>query len=179
MTNNVLKLPVAKGRPETVVRRATTDDMMDVWQMLIHEMHPEVGIASLDFVQASRCVAELFDTGYVFVAQKGSAIIGSVGLCLGQPFWYSSDQALYDRWTFVKPDHRTKKTFVSLCSAAQKLSTDSGIPLAMAVYSSKDTERKNLLFRRRGFTAVGELFLWGFELCASLAAADRQPHTKP
>jgi len=153
-------------KPMTTIRRAEDGDVADVYMLLVDEMYPETGIVPLDRAKATAYILETFAKGYVFVAEDKGEIIGSIGLMVGDPFWYSAQRALYDRWTFVKKGHRGK-AFDLLIRAAHDMAQNGSIPYVTAVQTVNETDRKNQLFRRRGMTPIGEVFVKGLDLCVS------------
>lgn len=143
------------------LRRARKEDLQDIYWLLVKYMHPECGLAELAPTRVAHEVMAVLSHGYAFVVERDGKIVGSVGLLMGEPFWYSQEVRLFDRWIYVHPEHRATGAGDMLIGAMQQLSEASGIPLLSAVFSPTDTDRKNAYFRRRGFTPVGEIFVRG------------------
>lgn len=157
--------------PDVTVRRGTLDDMLSVFKFLVRWHYPMNGIGTLSEHKAAENVEIVFRHGYVFIAERDGHLAGTIGLLMGEPFWYSTDRALFDRWTCVHPKHRASHAFRMLRDQMQRFSDDCGIPLLTAVMTPDDPDRKNLLYRRSGFVPIGELFVRGFDRCVSQTSA--------
>lgn len=143
-----------------VVRLAVSADAPSIYRMC-QMLHEENG-------QASWCEDKI--RGSIGGALAGKkAIIGVIGpigapvamihLHLGS-MWYSDDIHLEDRGTFVHPDHRRSSYAKDLIDFAKDAAEKLGMPLIMGIASTKRTEQKIRLCRRRLGPPLGAYFIW-------------------
>ena len=141
-------------------RLASGPDVPDLYDLLL-TMHDEVGMATLAPLKVVQAIENVLETGFCVVAEIDGEIVGSIGLDLRE-WWYSEDVFFGDRWVFVHPDYRKSSIAAGMLRKAISFADKADIPLVVGVFSPKDVERKNALFRRH-FSPVGETFIRGLK----------------
>ena len=144
------------------LRWAEADDHQAI-VTLLNEMHAEIGAFPLSHAKLTAHVGEVLTSGRAMLAEIDGELIGSIGL-LGTEPWYSEQKIISDYWIFVSRETPKRLTvFRAMVAEVQTYARDVGIPLVLALYSSKDRTRKAKLFERWGdqimrgfqFTDVG------------------------
>ncbi len=144
------------------LRLATIEDAPAIYKLL-QAMHAErletkeKGVASFSPRKVAWEIDDLIKDHVVMVAESKGEIVGSVGLRVVAP-WYSEDTWFADRWMYVRQDARGSRIAEDMLRKAKKVARRAGFPLGMGVQSTRDTARKNALFRRH-MTAIGEMFI--------------------
>lgn len=138
------------------LRVATPADFPGVLALLT-EMAAETAMAPPAWGKIGEKLSKLLAEGGVIVADNGTDIVGSTGLERSS-WWYSDDEFLADRWTFVTRSARHGLTAAKLIKFARDYARMQGMKLAMGVWTTEDTARKNTLFRRY-LRPVGEMFM--------------------
>ncbi len=126
---------------------------------LLRLMHTEVAVLTVDEPKALGTIRAVIDSRQCLVSEEAGQIVGSLGLVYGEPFWYSSDQGLIDRWFFIHPDHRGGGHAQDLILTAKKLARIAGVPLWVGVSSTKKTVRK-MLFLEKYMRPFGGIFYY-------------------
>ena len=126
---------------------------------LLRLMHSEVAVLTVDEQKASGAVRAIIDSGQCLVCVESGQIVASLGLTFGEPFWYSSDQGLIDKWFFIHPDHRGGPHAQDLVLTAKKMARIAQVPLWIGVSSTKKTVRK-MLFMERYMIPFGGIFYY-------------------
>ena len=144
------------------LRWAEADDHQAI-VVLLNEMHKEIGSFPLSPAKLTAHVGEVLTSGKAMLAEIDGEVIGSIGL-LGSEPWYSEQKIISDYWIFVSREAPKRlSVFRAMVAEVKAYAADVGIPLVLALYSSKDRDRKAKLFERLGdeimrgfqFTDVG------------------------
>lgn len=130
---------------------------VDALHALLLEMHAEMSFFPLAEAKGHAKIVEVLETGVCLLAECEEALVGSIGL-LPVQLWYTESYMLADVWTFVKKEHRKSRVAVEMLKMIKGFCARAGLPLAMAVVSPHEAERKNILYRRY-LTPVGEMYM--------------------
>ena len=138
------------------VRLAKQGDEGPIHHLLM-EMHAENGMFSLHPALLRQAIANTMVGGMCFVATVEKRLVGSIGLYRTHA-WYSLDDYVTDRWTYVHPDYRKSGIAKALVEAAKKASH---WPLYLGLQTPVRFEAKERFFKSLGFEKVGVLFKEG------------------
>jgi hypothetical protein len=151
---------------ENGVRFALPSDEDEIFALLAMA-HAEIGIFKVnrDKVRAVVRSATARQNGIIGVIEKDSRIVGTVGLSMGDAYWYTTDQMLFEIWNFVHPEFRRSNFAKVLIDFTKKCSDwfcahGTHVPLFSGVVSNKQTEQKCILYRRRGLKPVGQFYIY-------------------
>lgn len=126
---------------------------------LLWLMHAEVGVLKVDESKAQETVRTIIDSRQCLVCEHDGQIVASLGLIFGEPFWYSSDKGLIDKWFFIHPDHRGLNSAQDLILTAKRMARIANVPLWVGVSSAKKTVRK-MLFLEKYMVPFGGVFYY-------------------
>lgn len=140
------------------IRAATPADEDIIYNMLL-ELHDENGIFKVSETKVRNVIKEA-------TSQQGGiiGIIGdnepeaSCGLEIGQ-WWYTDDWSLNEKWLFVRPAWRKQNHASRLMDWAKWCESQLDTPLFMGIISTKRTEAKERLYRRK-LKHVGGMFMY-------------------
>lgn len=125
---------------------------------LLAVMHAENGIGRLNISKTRRVVEGVVQYGVALIAlYDDERIVASIGL-EHQPWWYSDDFYVGDRWTFVHPDYRRSKIATRLLRQARNYAKALGLPLLMGPLTPNQPERVDKLYARH-FQPIGRIFM--------------------
>lgn len=142
-----------------MMRMAEPSDLEAIGKLL-YLMHAEVAVLTVDEPKARETVTAIVNSRQCLVSCDDTGqIVGSLGLIYGEPFWYSSDRGLMDKWFYIHPDHRGGTHAQDLIVTAKKLARIAGIPLWVGVSSTKKTVRK-MLFLEKWMQPFGGMFYY-------------------
>lgn len=142
-----------------MMRQAEPSDF-DAIVSLLRLMHEEVAVLTVDEPKALGAIRAVIDSRQCLVSTDGTGqIVASLGLVFGEPFWYSSDQGLIDKWFFIHPDHRGASHAQDLVLTAKRMARIAQVPLWVGISSTKKTVRK-MLFMERYMTPFGGVFYY-------------------
>lgn len=151
----------AATSPFVGVRVATWDDAPEI-ERLLHMMHTEGGLLSLDL----NCAREVFARAF----NKQGGIIGVIGpkdnieaalYLMITRYWYTRDNHLEEIFSFVRPDCRKSNHARTLIGFAKTCADEIKIPLVIGVMTNQRVVEKVRLYRRSlGFPA-GAFFVYG------------------
>lgn len=128
--------------------------------LLLRMMHAEVGVLTVDEPKALGTIRAIVDSRQCLVSTDDAGqIVASLGLVFGEPFWYSSDQGLIDKWFYIHPEHRGGAHAQDLILTAKKMARIAQVPLWVGISSTKKTVRK-LLFLEKYMTPFGGIFFY-------------------
>ena len=85
-------------------------------------------------------------------------MVASSGLVPGQ-WWYSDQTYLGDLWTYVHPDVRRGRVADELIELNKAVADRFRATLCLAVSTTRDTARKDALYRRH-MTPFGQSFIY-------------------
>lgn len=127
---------------------------------LLRLMHTEVGVLTVDEPKALGTIRAIVESRQCLVScDDAGQIVGSLGLAFGEPFWYSSDQGLIDKWFYIHPDHRGGPHAQDLILTAKKMARIANVPLWVGISSTKKTVRK-MLFMEKYMRPFGGVFFY-------------------
>ena len=126
---------------------------------LLRVMHAEVGVLTVDEPKAQATVRAIVDSRQCLVCEVDGQIIASLGLQFAEPFWYSSDKGLCDKWFFIHPEHRGSTCAQDLVLTAKSMARIAQVPLWVGVSSTKKTVRK-MLFMEKYMVPFGGIFYY-------------------
>lgn len=127
---------------------------------LLSAMCAEVGVLTVDEPKALGTIRAVVESRQCLVSvDTAGQIVGSLGLIFGEPFWYSSDQGLIDKWFYIHPDHRGSSHAQDLIVTAKKMARIANVPLWVGVSSTKKTVRK-MLFLEKYMQPFGGVFFY-------------------
>ena len=144
-------------QPETVVRLARDDDLLDVW-MLIMQLGAEFPETEINKAKILEFIQHIKEHGFLIVVEYGDKIVGTSAV-LPQQWWFSDGWYLEDYWTYLSEEGRRFGVAKALFKKLKELSDRTKMPLILGVLTLKQVERKNILFRRF-FTPIGERFAY-------------------
>lgn len=145
---------MTEPNPERI-RLAVPSDELELME-LCRRNHEENGIGSF----SSERVQRVFQAAFAPTATEfavigvvgGSAIEGSVGLMIDQP-WDSTTYLLMERWNYVLPAYRHTTNLRDLTAWAKRMSAPApvgmGLPLQIGAISTRRTESKIRLYGRQ------------------------------
>jgi hypothetical protein len=132
-------------------RIATRADEPEIMRLL-HMMHEECGMLSLDEDCARRTFARAFDRqGGIIGAiddRKQPGRIEAMIFLLFAKFWYTNDDHLEELFNYVRPDCRDTDHAKTLITFAKNCAEKIGIPLMIGVLTNKRMAAKVRLYRR-------------------------------
>ena len=76
-------------------------------------------------------------------SKKDNKVIGLMGLRITE-LWWCYDQVFMDQFTYVAPEGRKSRAIHKLVKFADGLAKQARMPLIIANFGVKDTERKSL-----------------------------------
>lgn len=126
---------------------------------LLRLMHAEIGVLKVDEPKALETVRAVVQSRLCFVCETDGQIVASLGLTFAEPFWYSKDQGLIDRWFFIHPEHRHATHASDLVVTAKKAARIAQVPLWLGISSTKKTVRK-MLFLEKYMSVFGGIFFY-------------------
>lgn len=128
--------------------------------VLLHEMHAENGMATLDEEKVRDVLHRMITRqgGVVLVIHGPDEIEAALGLAIGS-WWYSQAHHLEDLFCFVRVGYRRSTHAKSLLEAAKHYALGLGLPLLMGVLSAEHTAAKVRLYRRQ-LPEAGALFVF-------------------
>ena len=137
------------------IRRAQPEDIFDITNILIDEMHSEIGVGEVNKAKVLEYVKYLIEDGVMFIAesnqvrQDGSGLEIS-GLVAGHrsEWWWSDQPFLSEDFTFVRKEFRKGSTAIKLMKRLNKYAKQKQLPLVTGVFNDVDLERKNKLFAK-------------------------------
>ena len=142
------------------VRVADFSDVSDIVRLLMDHFYTEHDVGVKLPLSADRVFEHVMGHiggGQVFVADNGEV----VGVLMLKPFypWWTTAQVLSDGGFFVRKDCRSAKLFSAFMDAAESFASSHKLPLIIDLFNKEDVDRKDVLFRRRGFSRVGGTYL--------------------
>jgi predicted N-acetyltransferase YhbS len=129
----------------------------DALHELLLEMHAEMSFFPLAEEKGHAKIVEVLERGVCLLCEYDGLLIGSIGL-LPVQLWYTESYMMTDAWTFVKREHRKSRVAIEMLKRIKAFCARAGLPLAMAVVSPHEAERKNTLYRRY-LKPVGEMYM--------------------
>lgn len=121
-------------------------------------MHSEIALFPYDADKAYDSILDCIENGYVVLAYRNGELAGSIGLQV-MAYWYSTTEFVGEKWTFVRTNHRNSHIAAHLVKQAKDVAAKMGMYLFIDIFSDRQAETKNRLFRRY-LTPVGEKFMW-------------------
>jgi GNAT superfamily N-acetyltransferase len=154
------------------VREATVADEPEIIRLL-HLMHAEGGLVSLDVGRAREMFARAFTKqgGIIGVIGPPDDIQGMIYLLITR-FWYSADFHLEELFCFVRADHRRSGHSKTLIAFAKTCAEKLGIPLAIGVMTNARMAAKVRLYRRMLGPPTGAYFVFNSGWCAAEPPAE-------
>jgi hypothetical protein len=143
------------------VRAATREDEPEIIRLL-HLMHAEGGLFTLDLDRARETFAQAFDRkgGIIGVIGPSDNIEAMIGLMISR-MWYTTEDNISEYFNFVRPDKRQTNHARELIAFAKRCSDHIGPPLMIGVLTNQDVLAKVRLYRRLLGDPVGAFFLYG------------------
>lgn len=108
-------------------------------------------------LKVKQSVEHAIQEGFVFVIERDGKLVASAAW-IPHELWFSTDMVFSERWFFVRKGYRNTTFAQQLIRAGKDLSDRTGIDLSVSVYTTKQANRKNALFRRH-LVPVGEQFI--------------------
>jgi len=136
---------------------ATLDDLTGVCDLL-RVMHGENGQAKVNEAKALGVISHTIKEGGCLISRQRGEIVGSLGI-FRNTWWYSDEEAFFDHWFFVHPDHRTEGHAVRLLAAMKQASRNTGIPFVLQVGTHVDALSK-LKFFKKHMEPFGGAFIY-------------------
>lgn len=141
-----------------MIRRAGLQDSSAILDLLLvfHEEHKLGPVTfGLDLDKVKRYILDHLVNGFVFVDDK---IRASLALRLDAP-WWSSQRMLSDGWFYVHREYRNSTLAKDLMKTARKFGAGMNLPVVVGVFNSEDVDRKDVFFKRNGFSPLGGWYL--------------------
>ena len=151
---------VAVKAPARVVRKATPRDAVKILQC-IEPMLDEMAYQLPEVVDtdALHWIVECIHQGLVVVATVEGRFAGSLGTMMQTWPWNRTKPYLTNTWYYVREEYRTHKVAFQLMRKLldeyKKLPMDPLPPLQFGINSGVDTDLKERLIQRFGFTYCG------------------------
>tara|TARA_R100001086_G_C11728483_1_gene228992 strand:+ start:161 stop:643 length:483 start_codon:yes stop_codon:yes gene_type:complete len=149
------------------IRRALLDDLFEVSNILIEEMHTEVGIGKINKIKVIEYIKYLIEEGIVFILQTsqvkrkggGLEIAGMTGGHITK-WWWSDQEFLSEDFTFVRKKFRRGSTAVRLMKRMNAYAKKNKLLLVTGIFNDVEYERKNKLFSKI-YKPFGFIYLGG------------------
>jgi GNAT superfamily N-acetyltransferase len=141
------------------VRIASSADAPQIEQLL-HLMHAEGGLLSLDLDAAREMFALAFNRKGGLIGVIGDPIEAAIGLLITR-FWYTRENHLEEYFNFVHPDYRRSAHAKTLISFAKRCSDEIKIPLVIGVMTNKRVVPKVRFYRQILGNPAGAFFVYG------------------
>lgn len=138
------------------VRPAFRSDIEPLVEMLGREFVPIVPDA--EGFDPARAVAVLDGLPRVYLALLGGRIVGCLAL-RHEEWWWTGRPFVTDMVFFLAREARATTLARRLLEAGERYAESLGWPLLIGVLSGEDLHRKDVWFRRRGYRALGGLYL--------------------
>jgi GNAT superfamily N-acetyltransferase len=149
-----------------MVRRLeqSSRDVTDLLRLLA-DMHEKWGLAlpPLNMGKAAQSMWECEQNGIIFVADRPEGGFAGAIALLEQPYWFSDETFLADKFFYVRQEDRASRVAAELLSAAKKYASILEKPLSIVVWNGEDIERKDAFFERKGLRRVGGVYLRGLD----------------
>jgi len=133
---------------------------------LLMAMHSEAGMGSINPQKVTNAIRHCREMGCILVVEVNGLVSAIMGL-RPDGFWWSDDVALFDQFTYVKPEARKTRAIFKLVQKAKEIAVEAGMPLLIANFGPVDTDIKSRLYRRFGrdigttiITGDTGTFLW-------------------
>jgi hypothetical protein len=140
------------------IRIATATDTAAVMDLL-RLMHAEIGRAPFSEKAVTRTIEACLDRGVIGLAVEDDKPVGAMGLVVEQP-WYSEDLWLFERFTFVHPEHRRSRHARALLAFAGSAAAQAKMPILLGVFGDHRVVGKARLFGRH-FAEAGRIYMGG------------------
>lgn len=142
-----------------MMRVAEPTDLGQVCDLL-QVMHAEIGVLTVDEPKALGTIRAIVDSRQCLVSTDDAGqIVASLGLMLGEPSWYSSDQGLTDKWFYIHPDHRGGSHAQDIVLTAKSMARIARVPLWIGISATKKSVRK-MLFLEKYMKPFGGVFYY-------------------
>jgi hypothetical protein len=145
-----LDAPKKRGNQESVLRIAQATEEDDLMQFC-HELWEENGkeFFSFDAEKVRGHLRRSFEKrGGLFAVIGEPGKIEAGALLLIDPYYYSSDFALFELFAYVRPDFRASRHAKTLITWATKMADKLSLLLFIGILSSVRTAAKVRLYRR-------------------------------
>lgn len=140
------------------VRPARREDIVPLVEMLGREMVPIV--PDPQHFDPARAAVVLDRLPRVYLALMGTDIVGCLAL-RHDVWWWTGSPFVTDTVFFLAERARASTLARDLLAAGERYAAGQGMPLLVGVLSGQDLERKGAWFERRGYRALGGLYLKG------------------
>lgn len=130
------------------VVQATGRDIPLIVNLLV-DMYHEAGMGRLVLEKVEKTVKLCLEKGAIILIEKNNKVIGLMGLRITE-LWWCYDQVFMDQFTYVAPEGRKSRAIHKLVKFADGLAKQARMPLIIANFGVKDTERKSKLYKRLG-----------------------------
>lgn len=143
---------------KAIIREARPEEAGIIATLLLTMAAENWPMVKVNYAKTQASIKGFIENGYVVVAEVDNKIVGGIGTIM-QTWWFSDDEFISDTFTFVHPDYRDPSTIHNLLENIKGYAKETGNLLFMGIRTLKDTERKNILFRRH-LTPAGEIFFY-------------------
>ncbi len=127
---------------------------------LVHEQYREKDLEepfAADKVMT--IIVRVIAAGQAFVLGDSASnrIVGTIGLDV-QADHFTVVPHMIDLWTYVLPKHRSLPAFKLLIRAAEALAEERQVRPRLAIFGTKDLDRRAKLYQRSGYRPVAIMF---------------------
>lgn len=133
-----------------IIRAATIDEAEAIATLLMDEMWPDINYGEVDFEKGLEEVEGIIRHGSAWLVMDGDEIAATAGICIGDPFWWSSEQFITDKWIFVREKWRKSRAAVLIFKQFAMVADQAPVPVLLSIASMVDREAKERLFARYG-----------------------------
>ena len=147
------------------IRKAELSDIFEITNILIDEMHAEVGIGEpvrskiLDYVTFLQKDGIIYLLESSVIKKGGVELAGIVGAHITQ-WWWSDQNFLSEDFTFVRKKFRKGRLALKLMNKLDAHAKKLKMPLVTGVFNDVQHDRKNKLFSKI-YKHFGYIYLGG------------------
>ena len=104
--------------------------------------------------KVTKTLSGLIEKKTLLVYVNNDVVIGILGLIIDS-MWWSDEEMMLDVLFYIKEEFRSYKAFTRMLSVAEEFAKINGLPLSLLFFTTKDTERKFKMLKKRGYKSVG------------------------
>lgn len=137
---------------------ATPDDLAAIYDLRRVQRLEEGVIGRVNEAKALGAISQHISQSDCLISRTSGEIVASVAI-FRDAFWDTDDMAIFDRWFYVHPKHRSEGHATRMIAALKEVSRRSRQPLVLSVGTTPDALSR-LKFFRKHLTPCGGAFLF-------------------
>ena len=146
-----------------MIEKATVEDMPALMAdlcLMFEEMAP---FGDLDLDKCEIFLKDSIENHAVLLAidDATNELVGHMGLRV-ESHWYTSDNALYEYYIYVKPKYRKTRTAFYLYNTAKSIAQSVQLPFFYGTFRKPESgfDRVNKFLQRQGGVQIGANYFW-------------------